>query len=120
MIQLRSLHSSLHKHPRQHLRQILYLLLATALAACTAPTPAHRAAPQPAASRIATDNTAPIIDYRERFLPVVAQNGMVVGPEAPSALWAPLAQWIEARGMATTQASKRSPRRALRAAAPLG
>ena len=23
----------------------------------------------------------PIIDYRERFLPVVASNGMVVGPE---------------------------------------
>ncbi|MCB1843137.1 MAG: gamma-glutamyltransferase, partial [Halioglobus sp.] len=25
--------------------------------------------------------SAPIIDHRQRFLPVVARNGMVVGPE---------------------------------------
>ena len=28
-----------------------------------------------------TDNPAPIIDYKERFLPVIARSGMVVGPE---------------------------------------
>ncbi len=33
------------------------------------------------ASDASTDNPAPIIDYKERFLPVIARSGMVVGPE---------------------------------------
>ena len=35
----------------------------------------------PMASNADTSTLIPIIDYKERFLPVIARNGMVVGPE---------------------------------------
>ena len=35
----------------------------------------------PLASNANTSTLIPIIDYKERFLPVIARNGMVVGPE---------------------------------------
>ena len=35
----------------------------------------------PLASNADTSTLIPIIDYKERFLPVIARNGMVVGPE---------------------------------------
>ena len=43
-------------------------------------TAAVGASAAPASSAQAA-NTTPIIDYRERFLPIVAQHGMVAGPE---------------------------------------
>ncbi|MDG2046150.1 MAG: gamma-glutamyltransferase [Halioglobus sp.] len=37
--------------------------------------------PTPPASTVDIAELMPIIDYKERFLPVIARNGMVVGPE---------------------------------------
>ena len=64
------------------LRPLLYLFT-VAFAACVAPAPAPDlvAMRKPAAPGAAAVEVAPIFDYRERFLPVVARNGMVVGPE---------------------------------------
>ena len=63
------------------LRPLLYLFIFT-LAACVAPAPeSGQPTSMPAASGATTVDVAPIIDYRERFVPVVAQHGMVVGPE---------------------------------------
>ena len=56
----------------------------------------------------------------EILQPAAAHVGMVVGPEAPASLWAPLAAWIERNSAALSRSSKRSPRRALRAAVPMG
>ena len=56
------------------------------LAACNSVTPqpeqttTSASTPPPAPSSGAT-NQPPIIDYQERFLPTVARNGMVAGPE---------------------------------------
>jgi gamma-glutamyltranspeptidase / glutathione hydrolase len=53
------------------------LILLTCLTTFTALT----AIAQPVAARPAPDAKLPIIDYRNRFLPIVARQGMVVGPE---------------------------------------
>jgi len=68
------------------LRLLLLSLLGLALTSCVATDPHRTAAtgssavPAPAVSA-AADSITPIIDYRERFLPIVARNGMVAGPE---------------------------------------
>lgn len=54
-------------------------LLALSLISCVAIDPP--ASPATAIATAAAQDQAPIIDYRERFLPVVARNGMVAGPE---------------------------------------
>ncbi len=69
-----------------NLRQLLLLLglLALSLTSCVAidPKPASGAsAIDMPAGNTATATTAPIIDYSERFLPIVARRGMVAGPE---------------------------------------
>jgi len=71
-----------------HSRQILLALatLSLLLAACSSvDTPADQTAHQAPASAPAPEQDGarltPIIDYRERFLPIVARSGMVVGPE---------------------------------------
>jgi gamma-glutamyltranspeptidase / glutathione hydrolase len=55
-------------------------LLGHTLLACAAPAP-QTDVPASAAATAATEASEPIIDYRERFIPVVARHGMVVGPE---------------------------------------
>ena len=63
------------------LRPFLYLFVFT-LAACVAPAlEPDQTTRMPAASGANSVDVVPIFDYRERFLPVVARNGMVVGPE---------------------------------------
>ncbi|MEZ5502531.1 MAG: gamma-glutamyltransferase [Halioglobus sp.] len=71
----------------RNLRQLILSLglLALALTSCATADLQHSArrtvpTPVPASSGLAAE-TAPIIDYRERFLPIVARHGMVVGPE---------------------------------------
>jgi gamma-glutamyltranspeptidase/glutathione hydrolase len=67
----------------RHLRLTLGLLAMT-LASCAAPEQNNNSAPvatAPTATGNAGTPSAPIIDYRERFLPIAARNGMVVGPE---------------------------------------
>jgi gamma-glutamyltranspeptidase/glutathione hydrolase len=67
-----------------NLHRLLTTLAALTLlqAACAAPeqkeAPASGAAAAPPAGTL---QEAPILDYGERFLPMVARNGMVVGPE---------------------------------------
>ncbi len=72
----------------KNLRQLLLTLslLCLALTSCvtidqhdTASSVTH-APPAPVGSAPAA-TTTPIIDYRERFLPIVARHGMVAGPE---------------------------------------
>lgn len=70
-----------------YLRQLLLILglLGPLLLSCAAPD-SQGVATAPAATAPATGNTPatttePIIDYRQRFIPVVARHGMVVGPE---------------------------------------
>lgn len=70
-----------------YLRQLLLILglLGPLLLSCAAPD-SQGVAMAPAATAPATGNTPatttePIIDYRQRFIPVVARHGMVVGPE---------------------------------------
>jgi gamma-glutamyltranspeptidase/glutathione hydrolase len=73
-----------------NLRQALLILGLCVLAACAVPdergaVAAHataQASTQVAApGATAAQSTTPIIDFRERFLPVVARSGMVSGPE---------------------------------------
>lgn len=70
------------------LRQsLLFLsLLCVSLVSCAAPVAdgtaaARTPAPAVSASSSEVQKTAPIIDFHERFMPVVARHGMVVGPE---------------------------------------
>ena len=58
-------------------------LLLTACSSVDTPVEQTIQAPQASASAPQQDSPrlTPIIDYRERFLPIVARNGMVVGPE---------------------------------------
>tara|TARA_R110002073_G_scaffold23319_8_gene79819 strand:+ start:1917 stop:3704 length:1788 start_codon:yes stop_codon:yes gene_type:complete len=57
-------------------------LLSIALASVAAAEPQPRtSAPAVSKKNVPAATTEPIIDYRERFIPVVARHGMVVGPE---------------------------------------
>ncbi len=61
-------------------------LLSVAIVSCAAPDPqasatAHPPLPAVSTTDIQAETSEPIIDYRERFIPVVARHGMVVGPE---------------------------------------
>lgn len=79
-------------------------------------TPANdRLVPGPSALALARQ-----LPRAETLQPSAAHVGMVVGPEAPSNLYAPLAAWLERHGAATARTSKQSPRRALRGPAPMG
>ena len=65
-------------------KRLTSLLAASVLAACTAMSPSDTADESVSTRTItpvATESAAPIINYSERFLPVVARDGMVVGPE---------------------------------------
>ncbi|HEY6132118.1 MAG TPA: gamma-glutamyltransferase [Halioglobus sp.] len=68
--------------PHLRLSRLLPALLVLVLAACTAS--GRHDAPSISAAPVAAMPAAqltPIIDYRERFLPIVARHGMVAGPE---------------------------------------
>jgi len=76
----------------KNLRQLLLLpgLLALGLTSCVAIDPHSKSVAGASARDVpaggtatssATATTTPIVDYRERFLPIVARNGMVSGPE---------------------------------------
>jgi gamma-glutamyltranspeptidase/glutathione hydrolase len=71
----------------KNLRQLLFSLSLLLLATTSCTTAEQHGASAvgntvaPAASSAAARSTTPIIDFRERFLPVVARNGMVSGPE---------------------------------------
>ncbi len=72
------------KNLRQRLLTLSLLLLA--LASCATSDQHGTAAAGANATLAAANNapaatTTPIIDYRERFLPIVARHGMVAGPE---------------------------------------
>jgi gamma-glutamyltranspeptidase/glutathione hydrolase len=74
--------------PVKSLRQSLLILslLGLALSSCTSTEQQDTAASGGSAATTPevspkAENLSPIIDYRERFLPVVARQGMVVGPE---------------------------------------
>ena len=65
-------------------KRLTSLLAATVLAACTAMSPsdsADESVSTGAINPVTVESAAPIINYSERFLPVVARDGMVVGPE---------------------------------------
>ncbi|WP_119422016.1 alpha/beta fold hydrolase [Desertibaculum subflavum] len=74
-----------------------------------------RLVPGPSALALAT-----ALPRAETLQPPAAHVGMVVGPDAPVTLWAPLASWLLRHGAATLRSSKPSSRRALRRAAPMG
>ena len=74
-----------------------------------------RLVPTPSALALAAQ-----LPRAQTLQPAAAHVGMVVGPEAPSALWAPLARWLEGHAVAPARSSKPSSRRALRGAGPLG
>ena len=64
--------------------QLTIGLLAMMVVSCAAPEQNNKSALVTSALSVTSANgrhSEPIIDYRERFLPVVARNGMVVGPE---------------------------------------
>ncbi len=64
--------------------RLTFSLAAIALASCAAPPQNHSADSVATTAPVVSSpgaQPAPIIDYRQRFLPVVARNGMVVGPE---------------------------------------
>ncbi len=65
-------------------QRLILILLGSALIACTTPGQSGNMAERtvaPAAKSVAAETSEPIIDYHERFIPVVARHGMVVGPE---------------------------------------
>lgn len=57
------------------------LILATMLLLLTGPWASVAATAQDSAIADPAQNTVPIIDYQQRFLPIVGRNGMVVAPE---------------------------------------
>ena len=65
--------------------RLILSLLSLAIASCATQEPNNAlvsdADSVPMASNADTSTLIPIIDYKERFLPVIARNGMVVGPE---------------------------------------
>tara|TARA_B110000503_G_scaffold56068_2_gene89941 strand:+ start:5322 stop:7094 length:1773 start_codon:yes stop_codon:yes gene_type:complete len=64
---------------------LILSLFSLAIASCATQEPDNafvsNADSVPMASNADTSTLIPIIDYKERFLPVIARNGMVVGPE---------------------------------------
>ena len=65
--------------------RLILSLFSLAIASCATQEPDNAfvsdADSVPMASNADTSTLIPIIDYKERFLPVIARNGMVVGPE---------------------------------------
>ena len=65
--------------------RLILSLFSLAIASCASHEPDNAlvsdADSVPLASNTDTSTLIPIIDYKERFLPVIARNGMVVGPE---------------------------------------
>ena len=65
--------------------RLILSLFSLAIASCATQEPNNAlvsdADSVPMASNADTSTLIPIIDYKERFLPVIARNGMVVGPE---------------------------------------
>ena len=65
--------------------RLILSLFSLAIASCATQEPDNafvsNADSVPMASNADTSTLIPIIDYKERFLPVIARNGMVVGPE---------------------------------------
>ena len=65
--------------------RLILSLFSLAIASCASHEPDNAfvsdADSVPLASNANTSTLIPIIDYKERFLPVIARNGMVVGPE---------------------------------------
>ena len=65
--------------------RLILSLFSLAIASCAAHEPDNAfvsdADSVPLASNADTSTLIPIIDYKERFLPVIARSGMVVGPE---------------------------------------
>ena len=65
--------------------RLILSLFSLAIASCASHEPDNAlvsdADSVPMASNTDTSTLIPIIDYKERFLPVIARNGMVVGPE---------------------------------------
>lgn len=65
--------------------RLILSLFSLAIASCATQEPDNAfvsdADSVPLASNANTSTLIPIIDYKERFLPVIARNGMVVGPE---------------------------------------
>ena len=65
--------------------RLILSLFSLAIASCATHEPHNTlvsdANSAPLVSSANTNTLAPIIDYKERFLPVIARNGMVVGPE---------------------------------------
>ena len=65
--------------------RLILSLFSLAIASCATQEPNNAlvsdADSVPLASNADTSTLIPIIDYKERFLPVIARNGMVVGPE---------------------------------------
>ena len=65
--------------------RLILSLFSLAIASCASHEPDNAlvsdADSVPLASNADTSTLIPIIDYKERFLPVIARNGMVVGPE---------------------------------------
>ena len=65
-----------------HRSRLIPGLVTLILAACSGPAQhSPQAEAAAAASAGSVPQAAPIIDYGERFLPAIARNGMVVGPE---------------------------------------
>ena len=65
--------------------RLILSLFSLAIASCATHEPQNALVPDansgPLASNANTSTLIPIIDYKERFLPVIARSGMVVGPE---------------------------------------
>lgn len=65
--------------------RLILSLFSLAIASCATQEPDNafvsNADSVPMASNADTSTLIPIIDYKERFLPVIARSGMVVGPE---------------------------------------
>ncbi len=63
--------------------RLILSLFSLAIASCATQEPDNAfvsdADSVPMASNADTSTLIPIIDYKERFLPVIARNGMVVG-----------------------------------------
>ncbi|MDG2271551.1 MAG: gamma-glutamyltransferase [Halioglobus sp.] len=68
-----------------HQSRLILIFLSLAMTACSGIGQRGVMSPDATAASLAStdsvDTSAPIIDYKERFLPIIARNGMVVGPE---------------------------------------